>query len=46
MSVDNELMCSFQILKSADKLQAGKGSYAGRPTTPPKSKVETMSIIQ
>ena len=37
MSVDDTLMCSFQILKPAEKrraLQAGE-SVAGRPHTPP-----------
>ncbi|KAF8986657.1 Serine/threonine-protein phosphatase pp1, partial [Haplosporangium bisporale] len=40
MSVDETLMCSFQILKPAEKKQ--KYSYgamgAGRPVTPPKNK--------
>jgi len=41
MSVDDTLMCSFQILKPAEKKQkftyAG-GAGAGRPITPPRAK--------
>jgi len=40
MSVDETLMCSFQILKPSEKKK--KFSYGGmeegRPVTPPKSK--------
>ena len=40
MSVDETLMCSFQILKPADKnkrfYQSGVGG-SGRPITPPKN---------
>lgn len=36
MSVDDTLMCSFQILKPSDKSKPGPGG--GRPITPPKSK--------
>jgi serine/threonine-protein phosphatase PP1 catalytic subunit len=36
MSVDETLMCSFQILKPSDKSKPGAGG--GRPITPPKSK--------
>jgi len=43
MSVDDTLMCSFQILKPAEKKQkfgygAGAGAGAGRPITPPRAK--------
>mmetsp|Transcript_54380 Transcript_54380/g.62533 ORF Transcript_54380/g.62533 Transcript_54380/m.62533 type:complete len:319 (+) Transcript_54380:53-1009(+) len=34
MSVDETLMCSFQILKPSDKIKSGAG--AGRPNTPMK----------
>jgi len=37
MSVDENLMCSFQILKPAEKKQ-GPGLNNGRPNTPPRSK--------
>ena len=37
MSVDETLMCSFQILKPSEKKGLSIGS--GRPNTPPKSKV-------
>jgi len=37
MSVDETLMCSFQILKPSDKSKPG-GTGGGRPITPPKSK--------
>lgn len=37
MSVDDSLMCSFQILKPADKRRYVYGaSYTGRPITPPR----------
>mmetsp|Transcript_61011 Transcript_61011/g.70887 ORF Transcript_61011/g.70887 Transcript_61011/m.70887 type:complete len:321 (+) Transcript_61011:36-998(+) len=36
MSVDETLMCSFQILKPSDKIKAGAGG--GRPNTPSKTK--------
>jgi serine/threonine-protein phosphatase PP1 catalytic subunit len=36
MSVDETLMCSFQILKPTDKKKFVAGG--GRPTTPPRSK--------
>ncbi|KAI6648302.1 Serine/threonine-protein phosphatase PP1-beta catalytic subunit [Oopsacas minuta] len=36
MSVDDTLMCSFQILKPADKKKLiGYQGFQGRPTTPP-----------
>ena len=40
MTVDETLMCSFQILKPAEKKQkfAYGGMEEGRPVTPPKSK--------
>jgi len=39
MSVDETLMCSFQILKPAEKKQKGYGGMeAGRPLTPPRNK--------
>lgn len=40
MSVDDTLMCSFQILKPAEKKQKFQygGMGAGRPVTPPRSK--------
>lgn len=41
MSVDDSLMCSFQILKPAEKKEAGDGAWgvgAGRPHTPPARK--------
>ncbi|KAJ3131164.1 Serine/threonine-protein phosphatase pp1 [Physocladia obscura] len=36
MSVDESLMCSFQILKPAEKKQKFYGSGANRPITPPR----------
>ena len=37
MSVDETLMCSFQILKQADKKKFPYGGLnAGRPVTPPR----------
>lgn len=39
MSVDDTLMCSFQILKPAEKKQKLTYGAGGRPVTPPKSKV-------
>ena len=36
MSVDETLMCSFQVLKPSDKKP--KTSYGGRPVTPPRVK--------
>ena len=41
MSVDDTLMCSFQILKPAEKKTKFNygGMGAGRPVTPPRSKV-------
>jgi len=40
MSVDETLLCSFQILKPAEKRRAGYGQAAGgaggRPVTPPR----------
>lgn len=37
MSVDETLMCSFQILKPADKRKFAYGGLnAGRPVTPPR----------
>jgi serine/threonine-protein phosphatase PP1 catalytic subunit len=42
MSVDETLMCSFQILKPAEKKQnfnyGGAGAGAARPITPPRAK--------
>jgi len=38
MSVDETLMCSFQILKPADKKSQSNGLGTGRPNTPPISK--------
>jgi len=40
MSVDETLMCSFQILKPAEKKQKFNygGMEAGRPLTPPRHK--------
>ena len=42
MSVDDTLMCSFQILKPAEKKQkfgyGAAGAGAGRPITPPRAK--------
>ena len=40
MSVDETLMCSFQILKPAEKKQNFNygGTGAGRPITPPRAK--------
>jgi len=41
MSVDDTLMCSFQILKPAEKKQKityGANAGAGRPITPPRTK--------
>ena len=38
MSVDETLMCSFQILKPADKKKFPYGGLnAGRPVTPPRA---------
>jgi len=39
MSVDDTLMCSFQILKPAEKKQkfATYGNNAARPGTPPRT---------
>ncbi len=37
MSVDENLMCSFQILKPANKVKVG-GLNLGRSNTPPKKK--------
>lgn len=38
MSVDDSLMCSFQILKPADKRKFMYGGLnAGRPVTPPRA---------
>jgi len=51
MSVDETLMCSFQILKPADKKKFSYGSLnAGRPVTPPrgantKKQEEMISLI-
>jgi serine/threonine-protein phosphatase PP1 catalytic subunit len=41
MSVDDTLMCSFQILKPAEKKQKvayGANNNANRPITPPRAK--------
>lgn len=45
MSVDETLMCSFQILKPADKKQKLNygGIGTGRPVTPPRTKVNKKS---
>ncbi|KAH9639766.1 hypothetical protein HF086_010972 [Spodoptera exigua] len=37
MSVDETLMCSFQILKPADKRKLYSGLNMGRPNTPPRA---------
>jgi hypothetical protein len=37
MTVDETLMCSFQILKPAE--QKGQNFQQGRPNTPPRNKV-------
>ena len=42
MSIDESLMCSFQILKPAEKKLGGM--IAGRPYTPPKSKFPQKSF--
>ncbi len=36
MSVDETLMCSFQILKPADKRKFPYAGLAGQPVTPPR----------
>ncbi len=36
MSVDDSLMCSFQILKPADKRKFQYNLNTGRPVTPPR----------
>lgn len=41
MSVDETLMCSFQILKPSDKKNFGNVGGAGRPGTPGKQKVNS-----
>ncbi|OMJ67076.1 hypothetical protein SteCoe_35860 [Stentor coeruleus] len=38
MSVDESLMCSFQILKPTDKKSPGQGGSNARPYTPPSGK--------
>jgi len=43
MSVDENLMCSFQILKPAEKKLSGLPS-SGRPFTPPRSKIPKSSF--
>eukprot|EP00361_Fabrea_salina_P000238 CAMPEP_0202427736 /NCGR_PEP_ID=MMETSP1345-20130828/1894_1 /ASSEMBLY_ACC=CAM_ASM_000843 /TAXON_ID=342563 /ORGANISM="Fabrea Fabrea salina" /LENGTH=328 /DNA_ID=CAMNT_0049038523 /DNA_START=980 /DNA_END=1966 /DNA_ORIENTATION=- len=43
MSVDENLMCSFQILKPAEKKLSGLTS-SGRPFTPPRSKIPKSSF--
>lgn len=35
MSVDETLMCSFQILKPSDRIEAASRKNGGRPITPP-----------
>lgn len=49
MSVDDTLMCSFQILKPAEKKQSkfvAYGNNASRPGTPPRAvKVSVHGII-
>jgi len=35
MSVDETLMCSFQILKPSDRIEAPAKGKGGRPNTPP-----------
>ena len=46
MSVDDTLMCSFQILKPAEKRQrlsqAGEGGQQGRPSTPPAARANVV----
>ena len=39
MTVDETLMCSFQILKPAEQKFGGIGTQ-GRPNTPPRKKVK------
>ena len=45
MSVDETLMCSFQILKPSDKKQKANygGMNVGRPVTPPRTKTPKKS---
>ena len=46
MSVDETLMCSFQILKPSEKkakYQYG-GMNTGRPVTPPRTAAQTASL--
>ena len=47
MTVDETLMCSFQILKPVEKKQ--KFSYgglsSGRPVTPPRNKVTISTLL-
>ncbi|KAJ3340015.1 Serine/threonine-protein phosphatase pp1 [Gonapodya sp. JEL0774] len=47
MSVDETLMCSFQILKPAEKKQkyAYGGISSGRPVTPPRTKKDMAKTI-
>jgi len=42
MSVDETLMCSFQVLKPAEKKEkyAYGGQQAGRPVTPPRNNIK------
>jgi len=45
MSVDETLMCSFQILKPSEKKMGGiVGVGANRPYTPPKNKAPQKSF--
>jgi len=37
MTVDETLMCSFQILKPADKKKFPYGGVGSRPVTPPRN---------
>ena len=45
MSVDETLMCSFQILKPNDKKGQNGGLGVGRPNTPPRSKVKNIFLV-
>jgi len=45
MSIDETLMCSFQILKPAEKkMGATSGMAGGRPFTPPRAKIPQKSF--
>lgn len=48
MSVDDSLMCSFQILKPAEKKKFpyGAGGSQGRPATPPRGAVARVCLCR